>query len=106
MRSRIRRPGKRGNADPGLVSEPVKEAPLTETNSLTTCPPVAPADCPGCAALREENRLICEARVFEDEPLRARARLLREAIREREPYGVVAWNAVELVELLKGKGLA
>ena len=52
---RIKRPRQRANASPGLVSEPEKEAPLTDT--IIT-------NCPGCAALRGTSRLLAESALY------------------------------------------
>lgn len=60
----------------------------------------------------DENGIVycacehCESRKREGLAVKARANLLRQAVHDREPWGVLAWNAVELVELLKKKGLA
>jgi hypothetical protein len=48
----------------------------------------------------------CRANVAEIESVRARARLARQAVADREPWGVVAWHLVELVKLLKARGMA
>jgi len=71
---RIKRPRQRANASPGLVSEPEKEAPLTES--------IIP-NCPFCAALRGENRLLADdnLRLLDlTRSLAARARLLEDAV--------------------------
>lgn len=52
---RIKRPRQRANASPGLVSEPEKEAPLTDT--------IIP-NCPSCAALRGTSRLLAESALY------------------------------------------
>lgn len=48
----------------------------------------------------------CESRKREGLAVKARANLLRQAVHDREPWGVIAWNAVELVEMLRARGLA
>jgi hypothetical protein len=70
---------------------------LTEPNSLTTDPA---SEWPQCPCVN------CRTRVAEAIDIKARANLLRQAVHDREPWGVLAWNAVELVEMLKKKGLA
>jgi len=48
----------------------------------------------------------CESRRQEAIALAARARLLRQAVHDREPWGVVAHHAVELVEMMRARGMA
>ncbi len=80
---------------PGPVSEPEKEAPLTD-DIVTFHGDSFPGDC--CEH--------CTSRRQESITLRARANLLREAVNDREPWGVVAHHAVELVEMMRARGMA
>lgn len=48
----------------------------------------------------------CESRKREGLAVKARANLLRQAVHDREVYGVVCHHAVELVEMLRARGLA
>ena len=48
----------------------------------------------------------CSSRRREAIALAARARLLRQAVNDREPWGVVAHHAVELVEMMAARGMA
>lgn len=48
----------------------------------------------------------CRTRVADALDIKARANLLRQAVNDREPWGVLAWNAVELVEMLRARGMA
>lgn len=74
----IRKGGRVGdvNAQPGLVSEPVEEAPLTDDR-------IPQADCPNCLALRSTSRLLADASLF---LIDRNAELTRqlEAYRERD----------------------
>jgi len=74
----IRKGGRVGdvNAQPGLVSEPMKEAPLTDDR-------IPHADCPNCLALRGTSRLLADASLF---LIDRNAELTRqlEAYRERD----------------------
>lgn len=85
------------NDSPGPVSAPEKEAPLTDTDSLTTFH--GDSFPPYCCE-------HCEARKREGLAVKARANLLRQAVTDREPWGVLAWNAVELVEMMRARGMA
>lgn len=48
----------------------------------------------------------CESRKREGLDIKARANLLRQAVHDREPWGVVSFHAVELVEMLRARGMA
>lgn len=48
----------------------------------------------------------CESRKREGLAVKARANLLRQAVHDRETYGVVCHHAVELVGMLRARGMA
>lgn len=52
-------------------------------------------DCPNCAGNRRESLAVI-----------ARVRLARQAVADREPWGVLANHIVELVEMLRARGMA
>jgi len=85
------------NDSPGPVSAPEKEAPLTDTDSLTTFhgDPFPPF----CCAHRE-------ARKREGLAVIASVRLARQAVADREPYGVICNHLVELLAMLAARGIA
>lgn len=70
---------------------------MTELNSLTTDPA---SEWPQCPCVN------CRTRVAEALDIKARANILRQSVADREPWGVIAWNAVELVEMLRARGMA
>ena len=80
---------------PGPALEPEREAPLADT-IVTFHGDTFPAEC--CEH--------CSSRRRESIALVARARLLRQAVNDREPWGVVAHHAVELVEMMAARGMA
>ena len=70
---------------------------MTESDSLTTFHgDTFPADCcEHCSSRREEAVA-----------LRARATLLRAAIRDSAPRIVVEWHAIELLGMMAARGMA
>ena len=78
---------------PRPATEPEKEA-LVSTDIL---PQPEYPQCP-CAN--------CRGRVAEGLALKARANLARRAVADREPWGVLANHIVELVEMMRARGMA
>jgi hypothetical protein len=65
-------------------------------------------NCPSCAALREQLRLLADdnLRLLDlTRSLAARARLLEESIVADEPREVVAFHALLLLKMGKARGL-
>ena len=48
----------------------------------------------------------CESRKREGLAVKARANLLRKAVNDREPFGVVCHHAIELLDMMAARGLA
>lgn len=92
---RIKRPRQRANASPGLVSEPEKEAPLTDT--IIT-------NCPGCAALREQLRLLADdnLRLLDlTRSLAARVRLLEDAVARDDKPALIRHHISALSRIVR-----
>lgn len=92
---RIKRPRQRANASPGLVSEPEKEAPLTDT--IIT-------NCPGCAALRGTSRLLAEhnLRLLDlTRSLAARVRLLEDAVARDDKPALIRHHISALSRIVR-----
>lgn len=73
------------------MTEPIVEQP-TVTFHGDTYPPFC---CENCEGHKREGLAV-----------KARANLARQAVADREPWGVLANHIVELVEMLRARGLA